>query len=91
MPKYVVERELLKVGSFSDAELRGVSQQFCRVIEEMGSKIQWIQSFVTGDKIYCVYIAPDEEMIRLHAVNSGFPANQVNRVAAVIDPATAEM
>jgi len=91
MPKYVVERELLKVGTFSDAELKGVSQQFCRVLEEMGPKIQWIQSFVTGDKIYCVYIAPDEAMIRLHAANSGFPANQVYQVAAIIDPTSAEM
>lgn len=91
MPKYVVERELLKVGTFSDAELKGVSQQFCRALEEMGPKIQWIQSFVTSDKIYCVYIAPDEVMIRLHAANSGFPANQVNQVARIIDPTSAEM
>jgi hypothetical protein len=91
MPKYVIEREMPQVGTLSEAELRGISQQSCHVSEEMGPKIQWVQSFVTGDKIYCVYIAPDEAMIRLHAANSGFPANQVNQVAAIIDPTSAEM
>ncbi len=91
MPKYVIEREMPRVGTLSDAELRGASQQSCQVLEEMGPKIQWVQSFVTGDKIYCIYIAPDEETVRRHAANSGFPANQVNQVAAIIDPTTAEM
>ncbi|MCA9952749.1 MAG: DUF4242 domain-containing protein [Anaerolineales bacterium] len=90
MPKYVIEREMPKVGTLSDAELQGAAQQSCQVLEEMGPKIQWIHSYITGDKSYCVYIAPDEETIRQHAANSGFPANQVNRVATIIDPTTAE-
>ena len=91
MPKFVIEREMPKAGTLSDAELQGVSQHSCQVLDEMGPKIQWVQSFVTGDKVYCVYIAPDEETVRLHAANAGFPANQVNQVAAIIDPTTAEM
>ena len=91
MPKYVIEREMPGVGTISEAELQGASQQSCQVLEEMGPRIQWIQSFVTSDKIYCVYIAPDEETVRRHAANSGFPANQVNQVARIIDPTTAEM
>lgn len=91
MPKFVIEREMPKAGTLSAAELRGASQQSCQVLDEMGPRIQWVQSFVTGDKIYCVYIAPDEETVRRHAANAGFPANQVNRVAAIIDPTTAEM
>jgi Nickel responsive protein SCO4226-like len=91
MPKYVIEREMPMAGTLSEAELQGASQQSCRVLEEMGPQIQWVQSFVTGDKIYCIYIAPDEETVRRHAANSGFPANQVNQVAAIIDPTTAEM
>ena len=90
MPKYVIEREMPGAGTLSDAELQGVSQQSCQVLEEMGPQIQWVQSFVTGDKIYCIYIAPDEDTVRRHAANSGFPANQVNQVAAIIDPTTAE-
>jgi len=91
MPKYVIEREMRQAGTLSDAELRGISQQSCQVLEEMGPRIQWVQSFVTGDKIYCIYIAPDEDTVRRHAANSGFPANQVNQVAAIIDPTTAEI
>jgi len=91
MPKYVIEREMPQAGTLSGPELRGVSQQSCQVLEEMGPKIQWVQSFVTDDKIYCIYIAPDEETVRRHAANSGFPANQVNQVAEIIDPTTAEM
>ena len=91
MPKYVIEREMRQAGTLSVAELRAISQQSCQVLEEMGPRIQWVQSFVTGDKIYCIYIAPDEDTVRRHAANSGFPANQVNQVAAIIDPTTAEM
>jgi hypothetical protein len=91
MPKYVIEREMRQAGTLSVAELRGISQQSCQVLEEMGPRIQWVQSFVTGDKIYCIYIAPDEDTVRRHAANSGFPANQVNQVAAIIDPTTAEI
>ena len=91
MPKYVIEREIPKVGTLSDAELQGISQQSRQVLEKMGPQIQWVESFVTGDKTYCIYIAPDEETIRRHAADSGFPANQVNQVDAIIDPTTAEM
>ena len=91
MPKYVIEREIPKVGTLSDAELQGISQQSCQVLEKMGPQIQWVESFVTGDKTYCIYIAPDEETVRRHAADSGFPANQVNQMAAIIDPTTAEM
>ena len=91
MPKYVIEREIPKVGTLSDAELLGISQQSCQVLEKMGPQIQWVESFVTGDKTYCIYIAPDEETIRRHAADSGFPANQVNQVVAIIDLTTAEM
>ncbi len=91
MPKYVIEREMPQAGKLSDADLRGVSQQSCQVLEEMGPKIQWVQSFVTADKVYCIYVAPDENTVRRHAANSGFPANQVNQVASIIDPTTAEI
>lgn len=90
MPKYVIEREMPQAGTLSDAELRGISQQSCQVLQEMGPTIQWVQSYVTGDKVYCIYIAPDAETVRRHAANAGFPANQVNQVAAIIDPTTAE-
>ncbi|MDX1417665.1 MAG: DUF4242 domain-containing protein [Candidatus Promineifilaceae bacterium] len=91
MPKYVIEREMPMVGTLSAAELQWASQQSCQILEELGPKIQWVQSFVTGDKIYCIYIAPDEETVHKHAADSGFPANQVNQVAAIIDPTTAEI
>ena len=91
MPKYVIEREIPNVGTLSEAEMQGVAQQSCKVLEEMGPQIQWVQSYVAGNKTYCVYIAPDEETIRQHAANAGFPANQINQVAVIIDPTTAEM
>ena len=90
MPKYVIERELPGAGSLSAAELQGVSQKSCSVLQNMGPQIQWIQSYVTGDKIYCVYIAPNEEMIREHATKGGFPANRISEIKSVIDPTTAE-
>lgn len=90
MPKYVIERELPGAGQLSDEELQGISETSCDVLREMGPEIQWVQSFVTGDKIYCVYVAPDEEMIREHAERGGFPADSVAEVARVIDPTTAE-
>ena len=91
MPKYVIEREMPGVGNLSPEELQGASQTSCAVLSEMGPKIQWIQSYVTGDKIYCIYIAPDEETIREHAKRGGFPANSVTEVKAIIDPTTAEV
>lgn len=90
MPKYVIEREIPGAGKLSAEQLKGISQTSCGVLSKMSSQIQWIQSYVTGDKIYCIYIAPNEEMIREHAKLGGFPANSVNEVAIIIDPTTAE-
>ncbi len=90
MPKYVIEREIPGAGSLSAEELQGVSQTSCNVLNQLGTQIQWLQSYVTNDKIYCVYIAPNEEMVREHALQGGFPANQISEVKSVIDPTTAE-
>ncbi len=90
MPKYLIEREIPGAGNLSPQELQGVSQKSCGVLQAMGPQIQWVQSYVTGDKIYCVYIAPNEEMVREHARQGGFPANRVSQINAIIDPATAE-
>jgi len=90
MPKYVIEREIPGAGKLSPQELKGISQKSCGVLSKMGPQIQWLQSYVTGDKIYCIYIAPNEQMVREHARQGGFPANRVSEVASVIDPTTAE-
>jgi hypothetical protein len=90
MPKYVIERELPGAGKLSPQELRAISQKSCGVLNEMGPQIQWLQSYVTPDKIYCVYIAPDAEAVREHARRGGFPANRVEMVETMIDPTTAE-
>jgi len=90
MPKFVIEREIPGAGKLSAEELHAISQKSCGVLREMGPQIQWVQSFVTDDKIYCVYIAPDEAAVRDHARQGGFPANQVSRIRSVIDPTTAE-
>jgi hypothetical protein len=90
MPKFVIEREIPEVGNWSAEQLKAVSQTSCGVLREMGPQIQWLQSFVTDDKIYCVYIAPDEDSVRKHAQKGGFPANKVSQVRAVIDPTTSE-
>jgi hypothetical protein len=90
MPKFVIEREIAGVGKLPPQELKAISQKSCSVLESMGPKIQWVQSFVTDNKIYCVYVAPDEETVRQHAQKGGFPANAVARVRSVIDPTTAE-
>ena len=90
MPKYVIEREIPGAGNLSQQELQGISQTSCGVLHQMGSQIQWVQSYVTGDKIYCVYIAPNEDMVREHARQGGFPANLVSEVTTIIDPTTAE-
>ena len=90
MPKYVIERELPGAGKLSAKELQEVSQKSCSVLQNLGPEINWVQSYVTGDKIYCVYIAPNEEMVREHARQGGFPANSVAEVKTIIDPTTAE-
>lgn len=90
MPKFVIEREIAGAGKLPRQELQAISQKSCSVLQGMGSKIQWVQSYVTDDKVYCVYVAPDEETVRLHAQKGGFPANKVARVRSVIDPTTAE-
>ena len=91
MPKYVIERELPGAGKLSKADLKGVSQKSCSVLEKLGPKIQWLHSYVTDDKIYCVYQAESEALIREHAKQGGFPANRISQVRTVIEPATAEM
>ncbi|MFL6212408.1 MAG: DUF4242 domain-containing protein [Blastocatellia bacterium] len=90
MPKYVIEREIPNAGKLSAEELRAISQQSCGVLQQLGPSIQWVHSYVTDDKVYCVYVAPNEEMIREHATRGGFPANRISQVRQVIDPTTAE-
>jgi len=90
MPKYVIEREMPGAGQLSAEELRGASQNSCAVLQELGPQIQWVQSYVTNDKIYCVYIAQNENLVRQHAQQAGFPANRVSEVKTLIDPTTAE-
>jgi len=90
MPKYVIEREIPGAGSFNAEQLKNISQTSNGVLNEMGPQIQWVESFVTGDKIYWIYIAPNEEMVREHAKRGGFPANSVSEVKTMIDPTTAE-
>jgi hypothetical protein len=90
MPKYVIEREIPGAGNLSQEQLKGISQTSCGVLSKLGTEIQWIHSYVTGDKIYCVYIAPNESLVREHAKQGGFPANSVSEVFAIIDPTTAE-
>lgn len=90
MPKFLIEREIPGASKLSMEELRGISQKSCRVLHEMGPQIQWIESYVTDDKIYCIYVAPDAKTVREHAARGGFPANRVTPIAAVIDPTTGE-
>ncbi|MGH8025816.1 MAG: DUF4242 domain-containing protein [Pseudoxanthomonas sp.] len=90
MPKYVIERDLPGAGKLSAEELKNISQASCSVLKDMGPQIQWIHSYVTGDRIYCLYRAPNEQMVRDHALQGGFPANRVSEVLATIDPTTAE-
>ena len=90
MPKFVVEREIPNAGKLSPEELRGISQKSCGVLRNLGPQIQWVQSYVTDDKVYCVYIAPNKEMVQEHAKQGGFPANRISEVKSVIDPTTAE-
>jgi hypothetical protein len=90
MPKFVIEREIPEVGKLSPEQLQAVSQTSCGVLRQLGPQIQWLHSYVTDDKIYCVYIAPDEETVRKHAQMGGFPANRISQVRSTIDPTTAE-
>ena len=90
MPKFVVERDIPGAGSMTRDELREISQLSCRVLSKLGSEIQWIESFVTGDRIYCIYRSPDDALIREHAAQGGFPASRISVIATVIDPTTAE-
>lgn len=90
MPKFVIERNIPGAGKLTSSELQGISQKSCAVLHELGPQVQWVQSYVTDDKIYCVYIAPDEAAVRKHAEMGGFPANSVARVSTVIDPTTAD-
>ena len=90
MPKFVIEREIPGAGNLTDAELREISRQSLSVLHAMGTKIQWLQSYVTGDKVYCVYLAPYEATIREHARLGGFPANRISAVRRMIDPSTAD-
>ncbi|MCI0360964.1 MAG: DUF4242 domain-containing protein [Planctomycetaceae bacterium] len=90
MPKYVIEREIPGAGKLTADQLRSISQTSCGVLQKLGPQIQWVQSYVTDDKVYCIYIAPSEEMVREHARQGGFPANRVSVIREVIDPTTAE-
>jgi len=90
MPKYVIEREIPGAGQLTKDQLQAISQTSCGVLNKLGPQIQWIESYVTGDKIYCIYRAPNEDMVREHATQGGFPANRVSEVMTIIDPTTAE-
>ena len=90
MPKYLIEREIPGAGSLSTDQLQEVAQTSCNVLKEMGPQIQWQESYVTGDKVYCVYISPNEDMIREHAKKGGFPANRISEIKSIIDPTTSE-
>ena len=90
MPKFIIERELPGAGALTSEQLQGISQTSCGVLRSLGPQIQWLESYVTADKVYCVYIAPDEATIRAHATQGGFPANRISEVKGIIDPTTAE-
>lgn len=90
MPKFVIEREIFGAGQLSASDLTAISQKSCGILQQLGPQIQWVESYVTADKIYCVYIAPSAEMIRVHARQGGFPANRVSEVLTMIDPTTSE-
>ena len=90
MPKFVIERDIPEAGRLSSEQLQAISQKSCGVLREMGAQIQWVQSYVADDKIYCIYVAPDEDAVRKHAQRGDFPANRISRIRSVIDPTTAE-
>ena len=91
MPKYVIERNIPGAGNLKPEELQAIAQKSCGVLRNMGPQVQWVQSYVTADKIYCIYIAPDEQSIRDHAQQGGFPANSISEITTIIDPTTAEV
>lgn len=91
MPKYIIEREIAGAGKLTPEQLHAISEKSCEVLKKLGPQIQWVQSYVTDDKVYCVYIAPNEEMVREHARQGGFPANRVSEIKSMIDPTTAEI
>jgi len=91
MPKYIIEREIPDAGQLTAEQLQGISQKSCRILQEMGPQIQWLESYVTADKVYCVYIAPDEQSIREHAEKGEFPANSIAKITTIIDPTTSEV
>lgn len=91
MPKYLIEREIPGAGSLSKEEMQSISQKSCEILEDLGPKIQWVESFVAEDKIYCIYIAPNEDLIRQHATKGGFPANRISQIKSEISPVTAEI
>jgi hypothetical protein len=90
MPKYVIEREMPGAGNLSQEQLRGASQTSCGVLNKLGPQVQWVESYVTDDKLYCIYISPNKELIEEHARQGGFPANKISEIRAIIDPTTAE-
>jgi hypothetical protein len=90
MPKYIIEREIPDAGSLTAADLKGISQKSCSILKNMGPQIQWVESYVTDNKVYCTYIAPNEDEIRKHAQEGGFPANSIAEIKSVIDPTTSE-
>ena len=90
MPKYIIEREIPDAGNLTTQDLQGISQKSCSILQNMGPQIQWVESFVTQNKVYCTYIAPNEEEIRKHASEGGFPANKISKIKSVIDPTTSE-
>ncbi|WP_262964703.1 DUF4242 domain-containing protein [Methylobacter psychrophilus] len=90
MPKYIIERDIPGAGALTAEQLQGISQTSCAVLKEMGPKIQWVESYVTDDKVYCVYIAPDQATIKAHAEQGGFPANRISEIKTMIDPTTAD-
>lgn len=90
MPKYIIERDIPNAGALTAQDLQGISQKSCGILSDMGPTIQWVESYVTDDKVYCVYIAPDEAAIKEHATQGGFPANRISQIKTMIDPTTAE-
>jgi len=90
MPKFVIERDIPEAGRLSSDQLQAIAQKSCGVLREMGAQIQWVQSYVTDDKIYCIYVAPNADAVRRHAQQGGFPANRISRIRSMIDPTNAE-
>ena len=90
MPKFIIERDINDAGSLTTDELQGISQKSCQILKKLGTEIQWVESYVTKDKVYCVYIAPNEELIKEHAKEGGFPANKISAITKTIDPTTSE-